>query len=158
MTWEAKREHKCKKQKEQTEKQHETDADPATEKLKRITWTEAHDVMQPFRDEYHCARETAYKEIASLQRLSLEVQEQRRAAQAERVGRAFHEGYICARKAWEVKFRECHAQELLDTAWLRQCAHRAGLDQECAEQLQGRRCERLTGVLSWSPPFGVQDR
>ena len=157
MTWEAKREHKCKKQKEQTEKQPETDADPATVKLKGLTWTlEAHDVMQPYRDEYYCARESAYKEIASLQRLSLEVQEQRRAAQAERVGLAFHERYICARKAWEVKFRECHVQELLDTAWLKQCAHRAGLDQECA--LYGRRCERLTGVLSWSPPFGVQDR
>ena len=57
MTWEAKREHKCKKQKEQTEKQPETDADPATVKLKGLTWTlEAHDVMQPYRDEYYCAR------------------------------------------------------------------------------------------------------
>ena len=53
MAWEAKREHKCKKQKEQTEKQPETDADPATVKLKGLTWTlEAHDVMQPYRDEY----------------------------------------------------------------------------------------------------------
>ena len=156
MAWEAKREHKCKKQKEQTEKQPETDADPATAKPKGLAWTlEAQDVMQPYRDEYYCARESAYKAIASLQRLSLEVQEQRRAAQAERVGLAFHERYIRARKAWEVKFRECHVQELLDTAWLKQCAHRAGLDQECA--LYGRRCERLTGVLSWSPPFGVQD-
>ena len=158
MTWEAKREHKCKKWKEQTEKQH--DADPVTAKVKlmRITWTlEAEDVMQPFRDEYYCAKESAYKAIASLQRLSLQVRDAKRAAHEERVGWAFHEMYILARKEWEYKFRECCAQELLDTAWLKQCAHEATLSREYAWDLCGRKCERPTGVLSWSPPFGVQE-
>ena len=159
MTLEAKCEHEGKKMKEKAEKQ--DGADPATKKTKlmSITWTlEGHEVMQPFQDEYLRAKKSAFEAIASLQRLSLEVQEQRMAATAELEGWGFHERFICVRNEWLRQFRACCAEELLDTAWLRQCARQADLDNEdCANALYGRQCEHLTGVLSWSPPFGVQE-
>ena len=66
--------------------------------------------MQPFQDEYLRAKKSAFEAIASLQRLSLEVQEQRMAAIAELEGLGFHERFICVRNEWLRQFRACCAE------------------------------------------------
>ena len=109
------------------------------------------EVLDTYRDQFLQARKWACEAIASMQGLAVEVLCQRQAAQRERVGLTYHEGFQQAKKVFDAGFRQAARHSLVSNSWLRQCAERAGLSEDYSECLAARDSYGLLGDLSWAP-------
>ena len=92
----------------------------------------------------------AYKAIALLQELAEKVRCERHAAQRERDGLAYHDGFLQAKKAFAAGFCQAALHSFVSNSWLRQCAERAGLSEDYNECLAARDSYGLLGDLWWA--------
>ena len=88
--------------------------------------------------------------IASLQKLAENVRRERYAAQRERVGLAYHDAFLQAKKAFGAGFRQAAFLPLVSNSWLQECAERAGLSEDYNGRLAGRDSYASLGDLSWA--------
>ena len=113
-------------------------------------------VLDAYRDQFLQARRWAYEAIASLQGSAAEVLCERQAAQRERVGLTYHDGFQQAKKAFDAEFRQAARHSLVSNSWLRQCAERARLSEDYLEWLRDRDSTASLGDLTRAPSSGMR--
>ena len=113
-------------------------------------------VLDAYRDQFLQASRCAYEAIASLQGSAAEVLCERQAAQRERVGLTYLDGFQQAKKAFDAGFRQAARHSLVSSSWLRQCAERAGLSEDYLEWLGVRDSTASLGDLTWAPSSGMR--